>query len=60
MESFAGAFGAERPLLGGQALVATASAISLAKSSSEAGFTGIHAQPIVPAEPFLAVRAFLR
>jgi SAM-dependent methyltransferase len=26
----------------------------------EAGFTGIHAQPIVPAEPFLAVRAVLR
>jgi len=27
---------------------------------AEAGFTGIHAQPIVPAEPFLAVRAALR
>jgi 4-hydroxy-2,2'-bipyrrole-5-carbaldehyde O-methyltransferase len=26
----------------------------------EAGFAGIHAQPIVPAEPFLAVRAVLR
>jgi SAM-dependent methyltransferase len=27
---------------------------------AEAGFAGIHAQPIVPAEPFLAVRAVLR
>jgi hypothetical protein len=27
---------------------------------AEAGFTGIHAQPIVPAEPFLAARAVLR
>jgi 4-hydroxy-2,2'-bipyrrole-5-carbaldehyde O-methyltransferase len=26
----------------------------------EAGFAGIHAEPIVPAEPFLAVRAVLR
>jgi len=25
-----------------------------------AGFAGIHAQPIVPGEPFLAVRAALR
>jgi hypothetical protein len=27
---------------------------------AEAGFAGIHAQPIVPGEPFLAVRAVLR
>ena len=27
---------------------------------AEAGFSGIHAQPIVPTEPFLAVRAVLR
>ena len=27
---------------------------------AEAGFAGIHAQPIVPAEPFLAVRGVLR
>ena len=27
---------------------------------AEAGFASIHAQPIVPAEPFLAVRAVLR
>jgi hypothetical protein len=27
---------------------------------AEAGFAGIHAQPIVPSEPFLAVRAVLR
>ena len=27
---------------------------------AEAGFAGIHAQPIVPTEPFLAVRAVLR
>ena len=27
---------------------------------AEAGFAGVHAQPIVPAEPFLAVRAVLR
>jgi hypothetical protein len=27
---------------------------------AEAGFAGIHAEPIVPTEPFLAVRAVLR